>query len=181
MTRSHDIIMSIKPEYATQIFDGTKRYEFRRVCPKDNINRMYIHVCGENPSEIQGIATVEEVISGTPAEIWNICKDYAGVPIDKFYQYFEGRRCACAYKIADAKRLNTPISIQELNMRHIPQSFSYIRSENPKNMEVTSSSAARTFDPFRDPADDVPLARAAQVGSGRDFFETCAKAGLIDL
>ena len=127
MIARHDIAISIKPEYANAIFDGSKCFEFRRIRPKGKIDKMFIHVCGEDPSKIQGIAIVEDVITGSVAEIWDRCKDGAGITIDDFYDYFAGRRSATAYKLADAKRFESPIDLADLNIKHIPQSFTYVR------------------------------------------------------
>lgn len=123
----HDIAISIKPEYANAIFDGSKCFEFRRVRPKGKIDKMFIHICGEDPSKIQGIAIVEDVITGSVAEIWNRCKDGAEISIEDYYVYFAGCRSATAYKLTDAKRFDVPMDLADLDMKHIPQSFSYIR------------------------------------------------------
>lgn len=127
MIARHDIAISIKPEHANAIFNGSKCFELRRVRPKGKIDKMFIHVCGEDPSKIQGIAIVEDVITGSVAEIWNRCKDGAGISIEDYYDYFEGCRSATAYKLTDAKRFDVPMDLADLDMKHIPQSFSYIR------------------------------------------------------
>lgn len=127
MIAQHDIAISIRSNYANAIFDGSKRYEFRRVRPKGKIDKMFIHVCGEDSSKIQGMAIVEDVITGSVAEIWNRCKDSAGISVKDFYDYFDGARVATAYKLTDAKRFDEPIDLTDLNMKHIPQSFSYVR------------------------------------------------------
>ena len=127
MISHNDIAISIKADYAKAIFDGSKYFEFRHVRPKDTIDKMFIHVCGEDPSKIQGMAIVEDVITGSVAEIWDRCKDGAGITIVDFYDYFAGRRSATAYKLADAKRFESPIDLADLNIKHIPQSFTYVR------------------------------------------------------
>ena len=38
-----DVLFSIKPCYAEQIFEGTKKYEFRKVCCRKNVRKAYIY------------------------------------------------------------------------------------------------------------------------------------------
>jgi predicted transcriptional regulator len=37
------ILLSIKPEFVKQIFAGTKRYEFRRRLPKEEVGKLVIY------------------------------------------------------------------------------------------------------------------------------------------
>lgn len=127
MTPTNNIALSIRPKYAAQIFDGTKRFEFRRTRPRHTPDKMYIHVCREDANAVQGVVIVTDILSGTPAEIWQQCKHAAGITIDEFYEYFNGCCHAHAYVLESAKRLSEPIDLKDLCLKKIPQSFCYVK------------------------------------------------------
>jgi predicted transcriptional regulator len=120
------ILLSIKPEYANKILDGSKRYEFRKVLPSKEIDKVYLYATMPL-GKIIGEFTCEGIISDTPEQLWKKTKMHSGITKHFFYDYFRGRKVAHAIKTGAAKRYNAPLSIQAFApFTSPPQSFCYI-------------------------------------------------------
>ena len=120
-------LFSIKPQYAQKIFEGSKWYEFRKVCCKQPIEKIYIYetspVCA-----ITGECTVNDVLQESPRVLWNLVSENAGIPEKEYFRYFKGREKAVAYKLEHVIHYSTPKKLQDFNFRTPPQSFYYIRN-----------------------------------------------------
>ena len=67
------ILISINPEHVENIFNGTKKYEYRKIKCKQDIDKIIIY--STSPiMKIVGEAKVEEILEGSPEKIWNITK-----------------------------------------------------------------------------------------------------------
>ena len=120
------VVLSIKPEFANKIFDGTKKFEFRKVIFK-NPNITTVIVYASSPvQQVIGEFEIDEIFSFDPDEIWEKTKKYSGITKDFFYEYFANREVAHAIKIKSTKRYKKPLSIRE-NFHVIPpQSYVYL-------------------------------------------------------
>lgn len=88
-----DILLSIKPKYAQMIYDGTKRYEYRRRMPRKlNVgDTVYLYetapvkaVTGYFIVGDGGIVTTDRHL------LWRMTKEYAGISRVEFLRYFHG-------------------------------------------------------------------------------------------
>jgi predicted transcriptional regulator len=122
---SYNVIISIKPAYADMILDGKKRYEFRKHGFRKQIDKVFIY--STKPiSKIMGYFTFDEILKGTPPEIWEICSEYAGILEDDFYKYYERAKIAFAIKINSVFRIEEPISPFKIKGGFSsPRSFTY--------------------------------------------------------
>ena len=112
------MLLSIKPEYAQRIIDGTKQFEFRT------------RRCREDITKIIFYSTVpESVLVGAPSTIWEKTKHAAGIPRSFFRQYYKGRPQAVAYKLRNVIAYETPKALSDYGITHVPQSFIYIEDE----------------------------------------------------
>lgn len=120
-------VFSIKPQYAQKIFEGSKWYEFRKVCSKQSIEKIYIYetspVCA-----ITGECAVNDVLQESPQALWNLVSKNAGIPEKEYFRYFKGREKAVAYKLEHVIHYSTPKKLQDFNFKTPPQSFYYIRN-----------------------------------------------------
>ena len=83
----NSILISIKPEYVERIFNGSKKYEYRRRLPKDNIDKIVIY-CTTPVKAVIGEVSVIKTISDTPGKLWGQTKDFAGISKEKYFEYF---------------------------------------------------------------------------------------------
>ena len=59
------ILISINPEHVENIFNGTKKYEYRKIKCKQDIDKIIIY--STSPiMKIVGEAKVEEILEGSP-------------------------------------------------------------------------------------------------------------------
>jgi predicted transcriptional regulator len=85
------ILLSIKPEYVEQIFNKTKRYEYRRILAKNNVDSIIIY-CTYPVKKIVGELKIKSIIMKPPTTLWKMTRHNAGVSRAKFYEYFKWQR-----------------------------------------------------------------------------------------
>ena len=120
------VLLSIKPEYAFKIFDGTKRFEFRKVIFK-NPNIKTVVVYASSPvQQVIGEFEIDDIFSFNPDAIWKMTKEYSGISKSFFYEYFADRDIAHAIKIKKTKRYSKPLCIREDFKVVPPQSYVYL-------------------------------------------------------
>lgn len=120
------VLLSIKPEFAFKIFEGVKRFEFRKVIFK-NPNVKTVIVYASSPvQQVIGEFEIDDILSSNPNEIWEQTKKYSGISEDFFYEYFADREIAHAIKIKEIKKYKTPLSLKEDFNVLPPQSYLYL-------------------------------------------------------
>ncbi len=119
------MLLSIKPEYAQRIIDGTKEFEFRtRQCREDITKIIFYSTSPE--SKVVGEAEIAEIISGAPSTVWELTKHGAGITRKFFREYYNGRHFAVAYKLKKVLAYGEPKSLEDYGIYHVPQSFVYL-------------------------------------------------------
>lgn len=120
------VLLSIKPEYAEQIFDGTKKFEFRKAIFK-NTNIKIIVVYASSPMQkVIGEFEIESILIDQLDNLWEKTKQFAGINEKFFYQYFADKEVGYAIKIKKTKRYNKPLCLKKDFNLFPPQSFLYL-------------------------------------------------------
>jgi predicted transcriptional regulator len=121
------VLLSIKPEYVDKIFNGEKRYEYRKVIFRDvNVDTVVVYAT-QPVGRIVGEFRIDNVTSGEPGSIWEKTREYAGISRSAYFDYFEGKERAYAIRIRSPKRYATPIDPKVLFTNFsAPQSFIYL-------------------------------------------------------
>ena len=120
------VLLSIKPEFAFKIFEGTKKFEFRKVIFK-NPNVKTVIVYASSPiQQVIGEFEIDDIFSFNPEVIWKMTKKYSGITEDFFYEYFANREIAHAIKIKNTKKYRKPLSIKDDFNLVPPQSYVYL-------------------------------------------------------
>ena len=120
------VLLSIKPEYAYKIFEGKKRFEFRRVIFK-NPNIKTVVVYASSPvQKVIGEFEIDNILSSNPTEIWKKTKKYSGISEDFFNEYFADREIAHAIKISRIKKYKQSLDLFENYNVFPPQSYVYL-------------------------------------------------------
>ncbi len=124
------VLLSIKPQFAEQIFDGSKRYEFRRkVFRSPSVKKIVVYVTAP-VSSVVGEFEIEEVIELDLEELWNHTKKYSGIPKYYFDTYFDGLDTGYAIKIGKTQKYDIPLALElNFNVKRAPQSFVYLDTE----------------------------------------------------
>lgn len=129
----HSLLLSIRPEHAKKIFNGTKLVELRRVKPRlVSGDTVLVYVSSPIKALIGGFE-VGEVIEGSPDQIWEEVKNVAGITASEFQKYYFGTDKAYGIKIRETWGLDAPLDLlklkTKLNNFHPPQSFRYMSLE----------------------------------------------------
>jgi predicted transcriptional regulator len=121
------IVLSIKPEFANKIFEGTKKYEFRRSIFKNPDVKKVIVYASAPVQKIVGEFEIENVLNHDVDTLWNLTKELSGISSDYFYQYFGEKEKGFAIKIKNAKLYKTPKCLRKAFNLLPPQSFAYVK------------------------------------------------------
>lgn len=120
------VLLSIKPEFAHKIFDGTKKYEFRKKVFKDETVRKVIVYSSFPERKVLGEFEIDSILNGTPREIWRLTKDASGITQTFYNEYFENKEMAYAIKVASVCEYKIQKNLIDYNVRFAPQSFVYV-------------------------------------------------------
>ena len=119
------ILFSIKPEYIKDILSGRKKYEYRKIKPKNRVDAIIIYSSAP-VMKIVAEVEVEEIIEGNTDEIWEKTENGSGTNKKLYDEYFKNKNIAVAYKLGEVKVYETPKKLTELGLNHAPQSYVYL-------------------------------------------------------
>ena len=119
------VVLSIKPEFADKIFQGTKKYEFRRAIFKNPEIKMIIVYASSPVQKVIGEFEIDKIISHDLNTLWDKTKECAGITKEYFFEYFGDKENGFAIKIKKAKLYDIPKCLKEDYNLVPPQSFSY--------------------------------------------------------
>lgn len=121
------VVLSIKPQFANKIFDGTKKFEFRKAIFK-NQNVTSVLVYASSPvQKVIGEFEIGEIFNFDLETLWNKTKEHSGITEDYFYEYFADKKNGFAIQIKNKKRYTVPKNLKEDFNLTPPQSFAYIK------------------------------------------------------
>lgn len=120
-----NIVLSINPEHVENIFNGTKKYEYRKIKCKKEVDKIIIYSTFP-VMKIVGEATIDQILVREPKELWEETKNLSGISLNFFNKYYNGCDKAIAYKLKDIKRYEEPQELKEYGIKTAPQSFVYV-------------------------------------------------------
>ena len=120
------VLLSIKPEFVHEIFQGRKKYEYRKSIFAKHVTKVMVYST-KPEGMIVGEFTVKAVLQYTPKELWEKTHNDSGIAKRYFDEYFEGRDKGYALQIADPVLYKKPVNPFEMFDSFVaPQSFRYI-------------------------------------------------------
>jgi len=120
------VLLSVKPEFADKIFDGRKKYEYRRVIFKNKDVKKVVVYVSSPISKVIGEFDIGEIMFDDLNDLWNKTKNYAGVSKEYFFDYFANKNNGYAIKIKNYSRYESPRRLQSKYGVLPPQSFLYL-------------------------------------------------------
>lgn len=122
------VLLSIKPEYAERILDGSKKYEFRKKIHRDSRVRSVVIYATKPVGKVVGEFTIRQIHSESPGALWRKTKNYSGISKKFFSSYFEGRNLGHAIEVDRVEKYKTPMPIGAFLSSGVPpQSYAYLR------------------------------------------------------
>lgn len=119
------VVLSIKPEFASKIFDGTKKFEFRKAIFKNDKIKTVIVYASSPVQQVIGEFEIEKIINHDIDTLWNLTQSYSGITKDYFYQYFANKENGYAIQIKRTKKYKYPKCLRADFNLIPPQSFAY--------------------------------------------------------
>jgi len=121
-----EVLMSIKPEFAFKIFDGTKKFEFRRSIFKDPTVKKVIVYASSPIQKVIGEFEIDHILDYDIETLWKETSEDSGISRDSFFQYFGGKEQGYAIKIKKTIKYKKPYCMRKAYNATPPQSFMYI-------------------------------------------------------
>ena len=120
------VLLSIKPEYAFKIFDGTKKFEFRKsLFKRRDIDKIIVYASSP-VQKVIGEFEMEGILHDDTEKVWNITKQASGITKRFYDEYFANKDKAFAIQVGMTKKYSLPKSLSDYNLNYAPQSFAYI-------------------------------------------------------
>src|SRR5215203_6335684 len=107
------VLLSIKPEFAQKIFDGTKKYEFRRSIFKNPDIKTIVVYASSPVQKVIGEFEIEEIINTDLEDLWSQTEKHSGISKDYFLKYFSGKQNGFAIQIKNTKKYKSPKCIKK--------------------------------------------------------------------
>lgn len=120
------VLMPIRPEYATKILKGSKKYEYRKnKFKRDNVDFIVIYVTSP-VMKILGEVELLDTLVDSPANIWKVTSQRGGINKINYDKYFKGKEIAVAYALGKVKKYQQAKTLKDFNIDYYPQSYVYL-------------------------------------------------------
>jgi len=121
------ILLSIKPEFALRILDGSKKYEYRRAIFKNQKVSTVIIYASDPIKQIIGEFEIEDILHEDPQSLWVKTKHHAGISEKGFFNYFTNKAKGYAIKVKATRVYDDPLPLSSFMISSPPQSYMYLR------------------------------------------------------
>ncbi|AVP53583.1 50S ribosomal protein L22/uncharacterised domain fusion protein [Clostridium tetani] len=122
------VLLSIKPEYAQKIFEGEKKYEYRKsMFKRPDIDTVIVYAT-KPIGKVVGEFKIDKILEGSPNFIWEETKLYSGINEKEYIKYFAEKEKGFAIGIKNIIAYKDPLDLIDLNpqIKRAPQSFMYV-------------------------------------------------------
>ena len=120
------VLLSIKPEFALKIFNGSKRYEYRRAIFKNQEVSRVIVYASDPIKQIIGEFEIEDILHEEPQSLWVKTKHHAGISEKRFFDYFTNKSKGYAIKVKVTRVYDDPLPLSSFMISSPPQSYMYL-------------------------------------------------------
>lgn len=121
------VLLSIKPNFANAILEGTKIFELRRTVFRSPTVRKIILYASSPVSRVIGEFILDGILALEPKKLWQVTGEGAGVDREFFDKYFRGCEIGFALKVHRPRRYAELLRLEEhFELSRPPQSFCYL-------------------------------------------------------
>lgn len=110
----YDLVISIKPKFATKIKLGSKKIEIRRKFSPKWKGASAILYASHPLREFFGEARIKDIIIDNPSTIWKDWKDEIGCTFEDFSNYCQGTTKIYALVFSDIRTFKIPILLSQI-------------------------------------------------------------------
>lgn len=120
------VLLSVHPEYAESILDGSKRVEFRKTRFRNSPDLAVLYATSPM-MRIVGYFKVKGIDTKSVDGLWRKYGKVSGMSRDSFRSYYGDSKVGVALSVGEAKRLRRPMPLSSvLKPATPPQSFRYL-------------------------------------------------------
>ncbi|GAB3803325.1 ASCH domain-containing protein [Spirosoma humi] len=123
------ILLSIKPEFVEQIFNGKKTIELRKCKPDARLNDIIIVYCTKPVKAIVGMCRISEILDLSPNCVWEKYSTQLGITEDQFWDYYKDSNRSIGIRMKDVCLFKESIRLSEIKGVEPnfspPQTFKY--------------------------------------------------------
>lgn len=126
------VLMSIKPKYADKIFNGEKKFEYRKkIWKRKDVDTVIVYASAP-VSKVIGEFDIYHIANGSPSNIWAYTLNYSGMSEKEFFTYFGDIRHGYCISIQDPAVYPDPsgIPLSDYWIAQPPQNFMYLKDDN---------------------------------------------------
>jgi len=121
------VLLSIKPQFVKEIFNGNKKFEYRKAIFKNTDIKTIVIYATMPVGKIVGEFEIDQILTAHPSKIWEKTKNFSGITQDYYDEYFEGRNKAYAIQIKSINEYEYQLCPYANNNNFTaPQSFKYL-------------------------------------------------------
>lgn len=120
------VVLSIKPKYANKIFDGSKKFEFRKRIFKNKDIHSIVVYASSPVQKVIGEFEIAEIINDRLEELWDQTHKDSGITKEYFDDYFSNKESGFAIRVINHQRFKEPKCLKEDYNLNPPQSFAYL-------------------------------------------------------
>ena len=124
------VVLSIKPEFAYKIFEGSKRFEFRRSIFKNKDVTSVIVYASSPVQKVIGEFEIGKIYNDDLSTLWGRTKEYSGISEKYFYDYFSNKEKGFAIQIKSKRKYSKPKCLKSDFNLNPPQSFAYVKNND---------------------------------------------------
>jgi predicted transcriptional regulator len=134
------LLISVKPQYAEAILDGTKTVELRRTRPSLPDGSLVLLYSSTPTRAVVGWAHLMRVQEGSPEEIWQAIGDAAAIDQETFDAYFHGAEAAYALELDKVVEATQPVPLSVIRSIGVqpPQSWRYLPRHVSHQIQATA-------------------------------------------
>lgn len=131
------LFISIKPEFAKKIFNGSKTIELRKSTPKVNNGDLVIIYSTTPEKAVIGICRIKSIIKTSPKQLWDQYSDKVGIDYNRYKEYYKGSKLAVGLELTSTNKLTNKISLDiiKINFPNFtpPQTYKYFDKKTIKS------------------------------------------------
>jgi predicted transcriptional regulator len=145
-TKNKNVIaIAINPKFARAILQGRKAIEFRRNGVPTEISHIVLYSTKPD-QEIIGYCEVRECVVAPTKILWRSYGKFGLISREHFFSYYKGHKVGKCYIINKSWKFIRPLPLSQCrSFDRAPQSFSYIRQSEWKNLKRKKKVIAKNF------------------------------------
>lgn len=139
----NNLLISVRPKFATRIMSGEKTVELRRLRPRVSPGDNLLFYISSPDKRLGAISKIKKITTAPLDTLWEEVRDSASLTYDEFMDYFKGVETGYAIYFSKFQKFHTPIKLD--NIRKLipgftaPQSYRYF---SPKELSILMSQVA---------------------------------------